>query len=81
MDAIETAVRNQIRLASARTKPGLEVALAAVREARVNVTEYCNHLLEVREQQESEWGAWAETETDCVPCSAETAPHTCVQPW
>jgi hypothetical protein len=79
LQAIEDEIRDLVAAAGGQAKLGLEVALATVQHARVNVHRYHDYLLDLREAQEAGWGDWAET--DCVPCLAETAPHTCLQPW
>ena len=78
--AIEDELRrNLLDPANTEAQSGLEVALATVVDARRNVHRYCDYLHMLQDEAESaEWEALAVPETDCVPCLAETAPHTCL---
>lgn len=81
LQTIETALRRLLEVSGTPAEPGIRVALAVVREARMGAPDYYDYLCNLRDEQEAAWGDYAETETECVPCLAETAPHTCVQPW
>jgi hypothetical protein len=80
LTAIEDELRrNLLNPGSTEAQSGLEVALAIVVDARCNVHRYYDYLHVLQDEAESaEWEALAGQETDCVPCLAETAPHTCL---
>lgn len=80
LQAIEDETRRLLEIAGTKHVPGLEIALATIQATRADVSSYYEYLVDLHEEQEGGWGDWVATETECVPCLAETAPHTCIEP-
>jgi hypothetical protein len=76
LDAVESLLqRRLLDSGDPRVQPGLDLALASVRQVRISIFEY--HLCDLDDRREDEWEDLAGT--DLIACRAWRRPrHTCL---